>query len=262
VEGTLNRNDVALELFEYEDEESYEPSPFDLLRSEALITDVLRPLKSGKEASVYLCRGAPGAPVPLVAVKDYHARERRNFKNDRMYKEGRVINKRRIRVAMEKKTRFGRQVEDGMWISREWEVLEQLYRADCAVPQPLSLAGRAIAMAFVGDESNAAPQLRHVTPSWEEAREWYEMLLDNVELFLANNLVHGDLSPYNVLVWEGDVTIIDLPQAVDARTNPNARDLLHRDVGNISAFFDQFGVRADPDAVAERLWRRFILGEL
>lgn len=258
----MNRNDVAFDLFESEeDEEGYEPSPFDLLRSEALITEVLRPLKGGKEASVYLCRGAR-PDLPLVAVKEYHARERRNFKNDRKYKEGRVINKRRIRVAMEKKTRFGREVEDGMWISREWEVLEQLYRADCAVPQPLSLAGRAIAMSFVGDESDAAPQLRHVTPSWEEAREWYATLMDNVELFLANNLVHGDLSPYNVLVWEGEVTIIDLPQAVDARTNPNSRDLLHRDVANLSAFFEPFGVRTDPHATAERLWRRFIVGEL
>ncbi len=88
------------------------------------------------------------------------------------------------------------------------------------------------------------------------------MLLRNVELWLAHDTIHGDLSAYNVLYWEGRVRVIDFPQAVDARANPNARDLLARDVANLCTYFARQGIRADPDRIAGELWRRFLRAEL
>ena len=85
----------------------------------------------------------------------------------------------------------------------------------------------------------------------------WERLLWNVELFLASNVVHGDLSPYNVLVWEDEIRIIDFPQRVDPRQNPNAETLLRRDLGVLATHFTRLGVEADADAIADDLWMRF-----
>lgn len=81
---------------------------------------------------------------------------------------------------------------------------------------------------------------------------------------LRNNLVHGDLSPFNVLYLgrEGGVRIIDFPQAIDPRMNHQASELLHRDVENVCSFFQKFGVRSDPHRIASRLWNRFVHAEL
>ena len=88
--------------------------------------------------------------------------------------------------------------------------------------------------------------------------------MSNIELMLRNNVIHGDLSPFNVLYLsrEQGVRIIDFPQAVDPRENRNACELLFRDVENISRFFEKFGVRSDPDRFASRLWNQFVHAEL
>ena len=89
---------------------------------------------------------------------------------------------------------------------------------------------RALLMTYIGDEDDAAPQLRSYRPDPDEAEELFRQVLRNVELFLYRNVIHGDLSAYNILVWEGQATLIDLPQAVDPRKNRHARGLLERDL--------------------------------
>jgi RIO kinase 1 len=84
----------------------------------------------------------------------------------------------------------------------------------------------------------------------------------NVEMALRRNLIHADLSPFNVLWWEGRATIIDLPQAVDPRSNPNASQLLARDLSNICRHFHRYGVRADPDEITRGLWMGFLFADL
>ncbi len=239
--------------------------PFDQFHAEGLISEVVRPIKSGKEASVYLCRAGGQAPLgtSLIAVKAYRTREERSFKSDGVYRAGVVIKSRRVRVAMEKKTKFGRAVGDELWLFREFETLKLLHGIGADVPRPLAMSeSSSLAMEYVGDEAEAAPHLRHARLSPAEARQACDRLLWNVELWLSRRVIHGDLSPFNVLWWDGRITVIDFPQAVDAQKNPHARELLHRDVANVCGFFERFGVRRDARRVAGDLWNRFIFAAL
>jgi RIO kinase 1 len=235
---------------------------FDYFFGEGYVTRMVRPLSSGKEASVYVCRATDSAGGGLLALKVYRPRDHRSFKNDHLYKAGRVILNGHDRRAVAKKSRHGRAFEEGWWTNREWEVLEALHQAGADVPRPVASMEGAILMEYVGDEEAAAPQLRqaHLSPS--EARPALDRLMWNVELALRHNLIHADLSPYNILWWESRATIIDLPQAVDPRSNPHASELLSRDVENVCRHFERYGVHSDPSAIARGLWTSFLFADL
>ncbi|HZU77424.1 MAG TPA: RIO1 family regulatory kinase/ATPase [Dehalococcoidia bacterium] len=222
-----------------------------------LIGELLYPVKSGKEATVYCCRGGPKTGVPLLAAKIYHDRERRNFHNDAVYHEGSVILNGRNRRAAAKKSSFGREFLFGSWVVREWETLRKLYNAGADVPRPIAYGSSALLMEFVGDEDGPAPTLQSVHLNNEEAGPLLETLLRNIELWLACDRVHADLSPFNVLYHEGRITVIDFPQAVDPRLNNNARDLLRRDVENICRYFARRGYEVNTAWFVDDLWDRF-----
>lgn len=240
----------------------YDEDALDPFFAEGLLTDVMGMIKSGKEAAVWLCRGATSTGSPLVAAKIYRSRFRRNFKNDAVYKEGRVISKRRIRVAVEKKTRFGRDLEDGWWVSRESEALTTLHAAGADVPRPIAASGTAVLMEYIGNEDDAAPQLLRVSLDAAEAQRVFDRLLWNVELWLSRDVVHADLSAYNILYWEDRAIVIDFPQSVDARTNPNARELLARDLAHLCRHFARYGVEEDAADLTEDLWSRYAYARL
>ena len=125
---------------------------------EGLIERVIRPIKSGKEASVHLCRANPRTTgEELAALKIYHPLDRRDFRDESIYRDGEFIKERRIRVALDKRTRFGREVQGGIWVSREWETLHALFAAGAPVPRPIEATDRAILMSYIGDEDDAAP---------------------------------------------------------------------------------------------------------
>jgi RIO kinase 1 len=236
---------------------------FEHFLGEGLITRVLRPIKSGKEASVHLCRANRSTTgTDLLALKVYHPLDRRDFHDESIYRDGEWIKERRVRVALEKKTRFGREVQGAIWVNREWETLRALSEAGAAVPHPLAATEDAILMTYIGDEDVTAPQLHRYRPSHEEARDLYDQLIRQVELFLYGNVIHGDLSPYNVLVWEGRATVIDLPQAVDPRKNRHAAALLERDVRRICEHFSRLGVRSSPGRLAADLWTAWQFADL
>ncbi len=236
---------------------------FDHFMSEGLVTSVIRPLKSGKEASVHLCRSDRAlSGHDLLALKVYHPRDRRDFRNSRVYGEGYVILDDRVRRAVKNKSRFGRQADAGIWLEREWETLTVLSDAGCDVPQPVSRGGGAILMEYIGDLDTAAAQVRHVEFDRREGTEVLARLLWNVEVALRHNVVHADLSPFNVLYHDGRVVVIDLPQAIDPRFNRHAYELLTRDVTNLCRHFERFGVRSNPEAIAADLWTRFLFSTL
>jgi RIO kinase 1 len=230
---------------------------------EGLITSLIRPIKSGKEASVHLCRANESTTGhALLALKRYHPLGRRDFRDESVYRDGEWIKERRIRVALEKKTRFGREVQGAIWVGREWDTLRALHAAGVAVPQPIASTDDAILMTYVGDEDVAAPQLHRHRPDPAEAHELFDQLVRAVERMLYVNVIHGDLSPFNVLVWDGRATVIDLPQAVDPRKNRHARTLLERDVARISDHFERFGVRSDARRIAGDLWTAWTFADL
>jgi RIO kinase 1 len=231
---------------------------------EGLIETVIRPIKSGKEASVHLCRANPRTTgEKLVALKLYHPLNRRDFRDESMYRDGEWIKERRVRVALEKKTAYGREVQGMIWVDREWETLRALSEGGAPVPRPIERTGDAILMSYIGDDDLAAPQLRAYRPDDpSETQHLFDQIVRAIERMLFLNVVHGDLSPYNILVWEGSVTVIDVPQAVDPRKNRHARSFLERDVERMCAWASQHGVEASARTITADRWTAWEFADL
>lgn len=230
---------------------------------QGIIAGVLGVVKSGKEATVYCCEGGPAGRHALIAAKVYRSRNVRQFSHDAMYQEGRLRQKQRREArAILAGSRAGREMAFGRWVSDEFETLTMLHRAGADVPEPIALSGSVILMEYVGDDETPAPMLAGVRFEAAEARRVFARLMRNVELALANDRVHGDLSAYNVLYHDGDVRIIDFPQAVDPRFNSSALTLLEGDVERLCQYFGRFGVEADGRRIARELWGRFLRSEL
>jgi RIO kinase 1 len=111
-------------------------------------------------------------------------------------------------------------------------------------------------MAFLGEELAPAPTLHQVRLASDEVKPIFARLMENVELMMAHHRVHGDLSAYNVLYWEGDFWMIDFPQAIDPWVNPDAAEILERDIRRLCEYFARYGVESDPAALAADLWER------
>lgn len=223
---------------------------------EEWISDVLALVKGGKEANVYRCQAHLDATEPLLAAKVYRPRQFRNLRNDTTYRagrgllttEGRPVSEtdRRLMRAVGKKTAFGQQVSHASWLMHEFTTLERLSHLGAAVPRPIAANENALLMSYVGDEQQAAPTLNSVRLGVREAQRLFEEVLRTIELMLSEGLIHGDLSAYNILYWEGTITVIDFPQVTLSRTNPQAGAIFSRDVQRVCTYFARQGVRADP----------------
>lgn len=229
---------------------------------EGLVETYLLPLKHGKEASVHLFRANPRTTgEDLVALKLYHPLDRRDFRDETLYRDGEFIKERRIRSALEKKTKFGREVQGGLWVSREWETLRALSAAGLPVPRPIEWTGDAILMSYIGDAEAPAPRLHEFAHAGDLDHLWARCRRA-IEHMLYRDVVHGDLSAYNVLVWDDDVTIIDFPQAVDPKKNRHAQAFLQRDLRRLGEFFEHHGVSQPWDRIAEDLWNGWLFADL
>jgi RIO kinase 1 len=237
----------------------------------ALITDVLAQVKGGKEASVYRCQAHPSMGVPYLAAKVYRPRRFRTMRNDARYRRGRQVltgdgrpvkkTDHRVMRAIGKKTAFGVQVMHTSWLMHEYTAMECLYEAGAAVPRPVASGENAILMSYYGDGVLGAPTLNEVSLAAGEAEVLFREVLRNVELFLAYELIHGDLSAYNILYWEGAITVIDFPQVVDCSSNREAYSILKRDLERVCDYFQRQGVQSDAAALSDGLWRRYVEGE-
>ncbi len=237
---------------------------FEHFFDEGLVERHLLPLKQGKEASVHLFRANPRTTgEDLLALKLYHPLDRRDFRDETLYRDGEFIKERRIRSALEKKTKFGREVQGGLWVSREWETLKTLSAAGLPVPRPIEWTGDAILMTYIGDEDVAAPRLQdHARVGRDELEELWTQCHRAIEHMLFRDVVHGDLSSYNVLVWEEEITLIDFPQAVDPKKNRHAQAFLERDVRRLGEFFEHHGVSKPWAKIAEDLWTGWTFADL
>jgi RIO kinase 1 len=230
--------------------------------ADCLITDVLRAVRGGKEATVYCCRAHPSTGERLLAAKVYRPREFRTMRNDALYREGRLdrdgtgkhVKDRRAKSAIEKRSKVGLSILHATWLGHEFAAMQQLHAAGADVPRPVARGDNAILMSYIGDEACAAPTLSQVDLPRNEAGALFERTLDNLRIMLRCGYVHGDLSAYNVLYREGRITIIDFPQAVDPFHNRSALDLFHRDVARLCGYFAKHGLSADAQSVATRLW--------
>jgi RIO kinase 1 len=226
------------------------------------ITDVLRSVKGGKEASVYMCRGGEAVDSKLVTAKVYRPRVLRNLKNDGVYRtgrtdldmSGRTIVKEADINAIRRRTNYGENLRHQSWIAYELQTLEILHDAGADVPKPYAMEKNAILMDFIGDVDTAAPTLNSVSLEPDEARTLLDRVIHNVDLFLSNDRVHGDLSAYNILYWDGDITLIDFPQVVSPGSHPSAWNIFLRDVTRVCQYFKSQGVNTNAQKLASELW--------
>ncbi|MFY9139086.1 PA4780 family RIO1-like protein kinase [Zwartia sp.] len=229
------------------------------LVEEGLVDEVLSQLMSGKEATVYVVRSGES----IRCAKVYKDAKQRSFKNAVSYTEGRKVKNSRQARAMEKGTRYGRQMQEELWQNAEVDALFRLANAGVRVPQPYICTDGVLLMELVTDaEGDVAPRLNDVELTPERARECHAYLINQVVRMLCAGIIHGDLSEYNILMATDGPVIIDLPQAVDAAGNNEARPMLLRDVQNLAVYFGQFAPELLTTDYGKEIWKLFEAGEL
>lgn len=235
------------------------PKRIQPLVGEGLVDEVLRQLMSGKEATVYIVRC--GAEIRCAKV--YKDLKQRSFRNNTAYQEGRKTKNSRQARAMQKGTRYGRQMQEEAWQSAEVDALYRLAGAGVRVPQPHLCHEGVLLMELVIDaDGHPAPRLNDIEMTAEQAREFHAELLGQVVRMLCAGVIHGDLSEYNILVGADGPVIIDLPQAVDAAGNSNAAEMLERDVANLASYFGRFAPELLDTGYGKEIWRLYQAGRL
>jgi RIO kinase 1 len=229
------------------------------LLDEGLIDEVIGQLMSGKEATVYIVR----CGEEIRCAKVYKDVKQRSFRKSASYQEGRKVKNSRQARAMEKGSRYGRQMQEEAWQNAEVDALYRLAAAGVRVPQPHLCYEGVLLMQLVTDtEGNPAPRLNDVALSEEQALAFHAGLLNQVMRMLCAGMIHGDLSEYNILVGTDGPVIIDLPQAVDAAGNSNAGPMLERDVDNLKSYFSRFAPQLATSEYGKEIWRLYEAGNL
>jgi RIO kinase 1 len=235
------------------------PAGLQPLIDDGVIDEVVRSLKSGKEATVYVVRS--GSQIRCAKV--YRDMGQRSFQKRAQYQEGRKVRGSRQARAMSKSTRFGRKEQESAWKNAEVDALYQLVAADVRVPKPYGYFNDVLIMELVTDGAgNPAPRLGEVDLPPETAREYHRFLIRQIVRMLSIGLIHGDLSEFNVLVGPDGPVIIDLPQVVNAAGNNGALAMLERDVNNIRGTLGRFAPELLETEFAREMWSLFEQGEL
>jgi len=235
------------------------PQGLQALIDDGVIDEVMRPLKSGKEAAVYVVRS--GEDVRCAKV--YKDMAQRSFKQRVQYQEGRKVRGSREARAIGKASKYGRKQQETAWKNTEVDALYQLVEAGVRVPQPYGYFHGVLVMELVTDAGGfSAPRLGEIELSPQEARDYHAFLVRQVVLMLCVGLIHGDLSAYNVLVGAEGPVVIDFPQVVSAGGNNAARAMLLRDVNNLTATLGAFAPELLDTWYGEEMWALFEQGDL
>jgi len=229
-------------------------------------------LKSGKEAEVFLVERRTPSRVCLLAHKRFRPRHPRKgelrelgfthgaiYRHDSVYRDGWHLNARDKR-AVQGATAYGQEVRAQLWPANEFAMLQRAWAAGASVPFPVVRSDDGILMELIGDIDEIAPRLVQAGLERSDLRLARDQLLDSVGRLASAGIVHADLSVYNLLWWRGRLVLIDFPQAVDAVTNLEAPNLLHRDLSNVADWFARRGVPIDVERVFGELVGRLFGG--
>jgi len=232
----------------------------DQLVADGIVDAIIQRVKTGKEAEVFIVRKGEH----YFAAKVYKERTARTFKNNVGYKEGRVVRNSRDARALTKGSKYGTALSEKEWMHTEHDVLSTLMHAGCRVPKPELFYEDVLLMELVlGADGQPAPRLIEVPLSKDEAVAYHHDIVSQIIRMMTQDVIHGDLSPYNILLaWNGP-TIIDLPQAVKAAHNTQAEEYLVRDVRNVTEYFSKFAPELQSrvlDGLA--IWKKYAAREL
>ncbi|MFN0002789.1 MAG: PA4780 family RIO1-like protein kinase [Pseudohongiellaceae bacterium] len=235
------------------------PKRLESLLYDGLIDEVICQLMSGKEAQIYVVRCGD----THRCAKVFKESTNRSFKQAVQYQEGRNVRNSRRARAMSKKTRYGQKEQENAWLNAEVDALKKLDAAGVRVPKPITFVDGVLLMELVKDaDGNAAPRLGDLALTSAQALDYHHQVLTEVVRMLCAGLVHGDLSPFNVLVDTNGPVIIDLPQAVNASGNNSASKMLERDVENMRNYFGQFAPELLTTDYGKEIWALYEDGNL
>jgi RIO kinase 1 len=244
-------------LSSYPDADQHGPSPIPdwVITSGNAVDEDLGVLKTGKEADVSLLVRQLDGRTNLLAVKRYRDIRERAFRNDVAYRADRNLGPKahREQRAIDKGTRKGIELHAHLWAGHEFATLSRLWSRGLPVPYPVQQLGTELVLEYLGDDDGAAPRLVQARVSPAERDDLLDQAVALLRGLTAAGVVHGDLSPYNLLVWQGRLYAIDFPQAVHPNRNPNGLDLLHRDVVNVLGWFARKGASVVPEALYAEL---------
>ncbi|WP_435771674.1 serine protein kinase RIO [Nocardioides sp. SYSU DS0651] len=232
-----------------------EPRPDWVVTSQGAVDTDLGILKTGKEADVFLLdRTDPHDPAQSVvmAAKRYRSTEHRTFHRSATYTEGRSTRRSRDERALKRKSIFGREVAAAEWAVSEWTALNRCWRLGLPVPYPVQIDGTELLMEWITVDGETAPRLAQTRPDAQVLASYFDQLREAMLGLAQAGLVHGDLSPYNILAAGPRLVVIDLPQLVDLVGNAQGFDFLLRDCTNVCSWFQRRGLDVDPqDLFAE-----------
>ena len=227
------------------------PRPDWVITDLGAVDEDLGIIKSGKEADVHVVRRwVPGSEAGVyMAAKRFRDSDHRMFHRDAGYLEGRRVRRSREMRAMARRTAFGKEMISSQWAFAEFNSLSELWSLGLPVPYPVQISGTEVLMEFIGDGEQAAPRLAQTRPEPDLLVDLFEQFRVIATALAVRGWAHGDLSPYNVLLHEDRLVVIDWPQIVDIIGNPRGPEFLQRDCHNMCAWFVSRGLVVDDEEI-------------
>ena len=198
---------------------------------------VIRDIKSGKEATVFLVE----IDGQLRCLKVYN-RIPMAIKANNLYLSGKWFKEPSVRKSITKGNKFSQDLLKKLWIKREYYLLNKLSSNGAFVPHVYDYNQNSIIMEYIGNRNISAPVIKDVLLTQKEAKKAFMEIIKSIKVFYDNGIVHGDLSEFNILWWHHKPFIIDFPQAVDIRVNSNYLNLLNRDIDRVTNFFKKWTI--------------------